>query len=121
MYLVLIYKYRKKEIYRISYYELILTRGEKLKIMLTHARIDPEEPLPSQTVVKLRELRPLARAVRPQFRAKDTQHRFPALRSWTGTLLCHTIHRAILLVVLQFRPKKHGNWVEHVELLVSEC
>lgn len=71
---------------------------------LDHARIDPEEPLPSQTVVKLRELRPLARAVRPQFRAKDTQHRFPALRSWTGTLLCHTIHRAILLVVLQFRP-----------------
>jgi len=68
---------------------------------LTYAGIHPEEPLPTQTTIKLGELGALAGAIDVELGAEDAQHRFSAFRVRPGAFLRHAVNRAALLVMLQ--------------------
>jgi hypothetical protein len=78
-----------------------------LVVILTNARVNPQQALPTETVVQLGEVRSFTRTVRTQFCAQDTQHGFPTLRGRASTLFCHTIHCTRLFIVLQPTPAKH--------------
>jgi len=87
-------------------------RGESHKVhmlphdfSLTYAGIHPEEPLPTQTTIKLGELGALAGAIDVEFGAEDAQHRFSAFRVRPGAFLRHAVNRAALLVMLQTESK----------------
>lgn len=76
--------------------------------LLTHARIHPEKPLPTQATVELGKLRPFTGAIDVEFGAKDAQHRFSTFCVRPGTLLRHAVDRAALLVVLQTESETFG-------------
>lgn len=74
-----------------------------LQLMLTDARIQPQEPLPAEAFVELLQIGALAGAERSQWRAHDAEQCNSTAARLTRALLRDAVDGARLLVNLQAR------------------